>query len=414
MSDWSQLGGVMKFCAVYFTTQLVRCAVFSFILIWFVILLRKLFFSKTAFLKGLLWTWFLFMPFLGRLRIFYENNIVLRLTWRMTCGIMNYLWLDYVYMAGIFVTAFCIFGKRLHLRRIVAGMRTDVVAGMQIYVTDMNVTPFTLGLLRPKIVLPQIMLDSCEEDELTAVIQHERTHIRLGHLWYGFAWDILRCLLWLNPFLSIFMKYLRQDMEDICDRVCIQKHGRSAYEYGLVLLKSLKLLRSGYEEILPTATYAGEKEFADIKRRMTEISHFRPYQKRLCIGMGAAALMTIAAIFSVIHLHSYARYSESRDIMVGSYDGEAVIISNDTEMLSGMISYDDSYVYVDREAFEAFLSENNAEGDIYIVFGGYYKLPGLGGAGECCMYERASEDSIVRIPYESIMDNWAHILCKYL
>lgn len=414
MSDWSQLGGVIKFCAVYFTTQLVRCAVFSFILIWFVILLRKVFFSKTVFLRGMLWTWFLFIPFLGKLKLFYENEAVLRMTWRMTYGTMKNIWFDYIYIAGIFVTAFCIFGKRWHLSKIVAGMKTSAFEGTQLHITDMNVTPFTSGLLKPKIVLPQIMLDSYGKNELMAIIQHEKTHIRLGHLWYGFAWDILRCLLWVNPFLTVFRKYLQTDMEDICDRVCIQNSGKSAHEYGLVLLKSLKVLRLGNEEITSTATYAGERGFTDIKRRMSEIAGFRPYRKRLCIGMGAVTLMVMMVVFFVIHANSYARYSESNDIMVGSYDGEATIISNDTEKLSTMISYDDSYVYVDREAFEAFLRENNAEGDIYIVFGGYYKLPGLGGAGEGCMYERGSKDSIVQIPYESIIKNWAHVLCKQL
>lgn len=414
MSDWSQLGGVIKFCAVYFTTQLVRCAVFSFILIWFVILLRKVFFSKTVFLRGMLWTWFLFIPFLGKLKLFYENEAVLRMTWRMTYGTMKNIWFDYIYIAGIFVTAFCIFGKRRHLSKIVAGMKTSAFEGTQLHITDMNVTPFTSGLLKPKIVLPQIMLDSYGKNELMAIIQHEKTHIRLGHLWYGFAWDILRCFLWVNPFLTVFRKYLQTDMEDICDRVCIQNSGKSAHEYGLVLLKSLKVLRLGNEEITSTATYAGERGFTDIKRRMSEIAGFRPYRKRLCIGMGAVTLMVMMVVFFVIHANSYARYSESNDIMVGSYDGEATIISNDTEKLSTMISYDDSYVYVDREAFEAFLRENNAEGDIYIVFGGYYKLPGLGGAGEGCMYERGYKDSIVQIPYESIMKNWAHVLCKQL
>ncbi len=414
MSDWSQLGGVIKFCAVYFTTQLVRCAVFSFILIWFVILLRKVFFSKAVFLRGMLWTWFLFIPFLGKLKLFYENEAVLRMTWRMTYGTMKNIWFDYIYMAGIFVTAFCIFGKRRHLSKIVAGMKISAFEGTQLHITDMNVTPFTSGLLKPKIVLPQIMLDSYGKNELMAIIQHEKTHIRLGHLWYGFTWDILRCLLWVNPFLTVFRKYLQTDMEDICDRVCIQNSGKSAHEYGLVLLKSLKVLRLGNEEITSTATYAGERGFMDIKRRMSEIAGFRPYRKRLCIGMGAVTLMVMMVVFFVIHANSYARYSESNDIMVGSYDGEATIISNDTEKLSTMISYDDSYVYVDSEAFEVFLRENNAEGDIYIVFGGYYKLPGLGGAGEGCMYERGSEDSIVQIPYESIMKNWAHVLCKQL
>ena len=79
-----------------------------------------------------------------------------------------------------------------------------------------------------------------------------------------------------------------------------------------------------------------------------------------------------------------------------------------------MISYDDSYVYVDSEAFEDFLEENNAEGEVWIVFGGFYKLPGLTGIAEGCTYEKNSEDEVVRIPYESITDDWYFGLLKML
>ena len=54
-------------------------------------------------------------------------------------------------------------------------------------VTDMNVTPLTVGLFAPKIVIPKVMLESYSREELRSVIQHERTHIRLGHLWFGLA-----------------------------------------------------------------------------------------------------------------------------------------------------------------------------------------------------------------------------------
>lgn len=100
--------------------------------------------------------------------------------------------------------------------------------------------------------------------------------------------------------------------------------------------------------------------------------------------------------------------------MVGNYDGELGIVSYDTESLSRMISYDDRYVYVEREAFEDFLEENNADGEIWIVFGGFYKLPGLGGAADACIYESSSKDRTVKIPYESIMDSWYMGLLKCL
>ena len=59
MPDWSRIGRLLDFCAAYYTTQLVRCAAFSFLLLALVLLARKMLFSRRTFLRGLLWPSFL-------------------------------------------------------------------------------------------------------------------------------------------------------------------------------------------------------------------------------------------------------------------------------------------------------------------------------------------------------------------
>lgn len=415
MPDWSQIGRLLDFYAAYYTTQLVRCAAFSFLLLGLVMLLRKMLFSRRTFIRGLLWSSFLLIPFLGKLKLFYENRAVLRMTWWVTHGTMTCLWADRIYMAGVFVAAICIFGKRFCLRKSVAGMEKISLDNTVVSVTDMNVTPFTVGLLKPKIVIPKVVWGSYSQDELKSVVQHERTHIRLGHLWFGLAWDVLRCLLWVNPFLTVCQKQFRADMEDICDRVCIQGSGRTAHEYGMVLLKTLKLLRSGTEGTPPAVTYAGEKEFADMKRRMGEIAGFHPYRKRMCTGMAAAAVLVIAALMLAVHTHSYEKCNKDENILIYEYaDGESTVISDNDSSIQQMISYDDSYVYVDSEAFEDFCMKNNADGDVFIVFGGFHKLPGFFCGGESCLYETDSDAGVVWIPYERQMSDWMAALLKIL
>ena len=415
MLDWSQVGSLLDFCAAYYTTQLVRCAAFSFLLIGVIMLLRKALFSERTFLRGLLWSSFLLIPFLGRLKLFYENGAVVNITWRLTAATMSWIWADRIYMVGIFVAAICIFGKRLHLCKSVAGMEKVSLYNTVVSVTDMNVTPFTVGLFAPKIIIPKVMLESYSRNELKTVIQHERTHIRLGHLWFGLAWDILRCLLWVNPFLTIFQKKFRADLEDICDRVCIQSSGRSAHEYGLVLLKTLKLLRSGTEGTPPAVTYAGEREFEGMKRRMGEIAGFRPYRKKMCVGMATIAFLIIVVMLLAVHTHSYAKCNKNENILVYEYDseGNAGILDYGSS-IHQIISYDDSYVYVDREAFEDFLDKNNADGDIFIVFGDFYKLPGFSSGGESCPYETGSDAGVVQIPYQRQTNDWMVTLFKIL
>lgn len=416
MTGWSHFFSFIDAGAIYFVLQLVRCVIFSFAFSGFVMLFRRTLFSKLIFAKGMIWALFLLLPFMGKMKLFYENDLVVKATWWLTGSIMTYTWISHVYMAGVLISFIYIFGKRIRLRRAVSRMEKRMIGNRFVYITDMNVTPFTVGLLRPGIILPCVMADSYSGDELEAIIRHEQTHIRLGHLWCYFVWDILRCLLWLNPSLTLFQRYFRADMEEICDRVCIQNSGKTAQDYGRLLLKTLKLLRSERDNASSVVTYAGEKDFEDIRRRMEKIADFRSYRSVLCRSAAFMAGVLICIAFMGINSISYARCIDLDSILVYEYNpenGNAVILDS-SERLQQMISYDDNYVYVDRDAFEAFLGEKNAEQEIYIVFGGYQKLPGLGGSGETCLYQVNSDEKIVRIPYEKAADDWMTVLFKML
>ena len=138
-----------------------------------------------------------------------------------------------------------------------------------------------------------------------------------------------------------------------------------------------------------------------MKRRMGEIAGFRPYRKRMCMYMTAAAVLVIVALLLAVHIHSYAWYSDDENIFIYEYaDGVGTVISNHDSNIYQMISYDDNYVYVDREAFGVFCANNNVAGDVYIVFGGFNKLPGFSSGGESCLYEADLGTGVVRIPYK--------------
>ncbi len=74
------------------------------------------------------------------------------------------------------------------------------------------------------------------------IMRHEEIHIHLRHLWFYAFWDVLKIVFWFNPLIYICLPYFKRDMEDICDRVVIQKSGCKPYAYGKLLLKSMQLL----------------------------------------------------------------------------------------------------------------------------------------------------------------------------
>ena len=67
MSVGFQICRFFDACVLYFTLQLIRCVIFSIAMIGIIMLLRKTVFRKFIFVKGILWSLFLIVPFLGRL-----------------------------------------------------------------------------------------------------------------------------------------------------------------------------------------------------------------------------------------------------------------------------------------------------------------------------------------------------------
>lgn len=94
-------------------------------------------------------------------------------------------------------------------------------------------TPFVLGLLCPRIYVPEGMDDAA----LPQVLAHERCHIRRGdHLVKPLAF-LLLAMHWFNPVLWAAYVLLGRDMENACDeRVLrgVDGAGRAAYSRALV------------------------------------------------------------------------------------------------------------------------------------------------------------------------------------
>ena len=403
MRAWAErMTELLDFCSLYYTIQLVRCALVSFAVFAVVFLLRKTLFKDKIFLKGALWSLFVPVLFAGKMKFFYENAAG-SFVFSSWTGLLNrHRWLNWLYFGVMFLYAIRLLGKRRKLHRLAAGMERRQVDGVSVFVTELPVTPYTIGVFCPKIILPQAILEQYSEKELRAILLHEKEHIRSGHLLFYFLWDILRVLLWINPLFAIGTKQFREDMEEICDWMTIRKNGAGAYEYGRLLLKTMRLLQAESKDFNLYATFAGDKEYRSIRQRVTRIAGYKPYKRFAAFGVFAAAILLAIVSAAGIRAGSYGRYNENDSMIVYGFDGKVVTFSDtgNSDVLRQMISYDDSYVYVDREAFEAYLREHGV-GAAYIVFGGFYKLPGVGGYSYSCYYETDAGEQTEKIPYDN-------------
>ena len=405
---------ILNFCAFYYTVQLVRCVMISVVVSVFVIVLRKTVLKDKIFLKGAAWALFIPTLFAGRMKFFDESRIgvILSAWWKMIT--INHVWICWLYFGITFLYAGSLICKRIKLKKLVAGTERREWEGTFVYVTSIPVTPFTVGIFRPRIVIPEVILKEYGREEIRTILLHEKIHIKLGHLLLYLLWDVLRVMLWLNPLLTISTGLFREDLEEICDKVTIHSSQEKAHTYGELLLKSMRILQEESKGFNMYASFAGNKEYRNIRERIARIAGYKPYKQTAAVGVWFVALFCLAGSVLGIKALSYGRNIENDSVLIYGYENGNVTFVDYSDALYQMISYDNDHVYVDSAAFDSFLRENNAAGEIYIVFGGFLKLPGIGGHGYSCLYENVNDEKTVQIPYENYEDNWFIKLYKML
>ena len=110
---------------------------------------------------------------------------------------------------------------------------TAVLLRENIYQSENVVSPFVLGIIKPKIYLPFNM----NEKDMEHVVAHEMAHIRRkDHLWKPLGF-LLLTLHWFNPLMWLGYVLLGRDIELACDEKVIKELDHDARaDYSQALL----------------------------------------------------------------------------------------------------------------------------------------------------------------------------------
>ena len=145
-----------------------------------------------------------------------DENIVYRMKWFWICG-------------TVAIVVWFLFSYIRFLRRLIGCIRVQ----KGIYLADRIRTPFTLGLLWPKIYLPV----SLKKEYYEYVILHERVHISRKDVWMKYLAVLFLGVFWFQPLLWFACNLFMDDMEEACDETVIRERGaefREAYAKALV------------------------------------------------------------------------------------------------------------------------------------------------------------------------------------
>lgn len=128
------------------------------------------------------------------------------------------------------------------LRRLSKGLskRLGLQRNVDVAVIDSAIGPAIVGLLRPCILLPKVIVDQASHADLKALIAHELVHFRRGDLWWSTLQACALAVSWCNPMIWFASRKFTQEAEKCCDEETVASLGLDPAGYARCLISVLE------------------------------------------------------------------------------------------------------------------------------------------------------------------------------
>lgn len=167
----------------------------------------------------------------------------------------------------------------------------------EVRVSDLQHSPYTVGVIHPYIVLPADYESRYGDDELQMVLLHEATHIRCRHNFFFCVASVLKCMFWLNPIVRYSARAFQTDMEMFCDSKVAERNDRA--EYGKLLLDSVRSTQAPVNVLQKVNLFFSKSE---CRARIEMLSAYRDvfarHRKRIFQGIGIVFLAAAAVVLA--------------------------------------------------------------------------------------------------------------------
>lgn len=248
----------------------------------------------------------------------------------------------------------------------------------QLYLlNDINISPFTIGIIHKKIYLPD---KKYMENDLQYIISHEIVHCKERDTYTKFLAMLAKVIHWFNPFVWLMVKCVEQDIELSCDEIVLEKKSMiERKEYSEIIMSFIHSER--LKKFYFSSGYLNNTKF--IKRRFQNIYNTENKTSgfiRCVCFMGCFALFLAAAdgcieikqkIFTPFVNKIPIDYGfEIRTDIDGDGENERVMVSDNisgtrafTQLTAKLESGNNPYSFVSVD-FEGYWGSYIVSGDI--------------------------------------------------
>jgi len=152
-------------------------------------------------------------------------------------------------------------------------MQMGVETILAVVVSDKIKSPALFGFVRPRLLLPQGMLETYGPEELRYVFIHELGHLKQRDIYLGWLMALLQVVHWFNPLMWFAFGRMRADRELACDRLAISTMGPDEPpEYGRTIVSLLE----SFSQVRYLPSVAGILEdTCQMERRIKMIADYK-------------------------------------------------------------------------------------------------------------------------------------------
>jgi len=178
-----------------------------------------------------------------------------------------------------------------------------VTAPIVLVLTSSVSTPILLGCLRPRILLPQVLVDSVSRKQLRSILLHELAHFRSADIPINWLFGFAMAIHWFNPFVYLASRRWRIYCEIAADAAALRWMRPDArVDYGEALIIALG---QTHETSIPQGALALGESFESLKERIRLVGS----------GGGRARMATLVAMVSVILAVFVAMPSQATEVL---------------------------------------------------------------------------------------------------
>lgn len=189
-------------------------------------------------------------------------------------------------------------------------------------------SPFTIGIRQKYIVIPAIMINTLDEEEIAFVLQHEYCHAVRNDVARKVMVLVISCLNWFNPLYFLLKENLSAWIEIACDETVTKDFDeRQRKKYASLIIKTLELENSVPRRQFCCAYYSGTN-IKSYKRRILRV--LRAKKNTTAYGK------IITIVLAVISLVCSNIVAKEADIPVNMFFSDQAVIfdADDFEIVS--------------------------------------------------------------------------------